>query len=441
MNRKSARQLSIMGLSFLLGAIPLAGCSTKNDSAPSNSSAPSATSKPAEKVELRMLWWGSQDRHDLTMKVIKLFEEKNPNIKVTPEYSGFDGYWDKLSVQVGGGSAPDVIQMSTAYINDYVNRQSLLPLDGTSIKLTDIDESTLSTGKLNGKLYAIPAGISSQAYVYDPAILAKAGVKLPERMTWDDLAAAAKQITEKLGKDMIGITNDSGSPEMLSFFIRQKGMEFFKDGKLGFTAEALTEYFNFWEKLRKEGATSTPEQTASFFGAPLEKYPIVTGKTPFALLSSNQIGSMSTLANRPLEMTFIPKANGGKDADYVSPSMYWSIYAKTKYPKEAALLTDFLLNDPEAGKILGANRGVPVSSKVRDALQPQLSDVDKKQFDFVSKVTKVAKPINIIDPKGAGEVRQLLGTTSQEIQFGKKTPEQGAKEFIEKANSILDKMK
>lgn len=436
MKRRSGRLLSTAGLSLLMGAVALTGCSNDNDNA--SGKTPDAS---AGKVELRVLWWGSQDRHDLTMKAIKLFEDKNPTIKVTPEYSGFDGYWDKLSVQVGGGSAPDVIQMSTAYINDYVNRQALLPLDGTGIKLSDIDESTLSTGKLNNKLYAIPAGINSQSYVYDPAMLAKAGVKLPEHMTWDDLAAAAKQVTEKLGKDIIGVTNDSGSPEMLQYFIRQKGMEFFKDGKLGFTTEALTEFFNYWEKLRKEGAASTPEQTASYFGAPLEKYPIVTGKTPFALLSSNQIGSISTLANRPLEMTFIPKASGGIDADFVSPSMYWSIYAKTKYPKEAALLMDFMLNDPEAGKILGANRGVPVSGKIREALKPQLNDLDKKQFDFVDKVTKVAKPINVIDPKGAGEVRQLLGTTSQEIQFGKKTPEQGAKEFMDKANAILDKMK
>jgi multiple sugar transport system substrate-binding protein len=427
-----------MGISLLIGAVALSGCSSKNDNA---SQEPAASGKPPEKVELRMLWWGSQDRHDLTMKAIKLFEDKNPNIKVTPEYSGFDGYWDKLSVQVGGGSAPDVIQMSTAYINDYVNRQSLLLLDGTSIKLTDIDESTLSTGKLNGKLYAIPAGISSTALVYDPAMLTKAGVKLPELMTWDELTSATKQISEKLGKDVFGITNESGTPEMLQHFIRQKGAEFFKEGKIGFTADMLTEYFKYWEKLRNDGLTSTPEQTASYFGAPLEKYPIITGKTPFALLSSNQIGSMSTLANRPLEMTFIPKTSGGQDADYLSPSMYWSIYAKTKYPKESAMLADFLLNDPEAGKILGANRGVPVSSKIREALKPQLNEIDKKQFDFVDKVAKISKPINVIDPKGAGEVRQLLGTTAQEIQFGKKSPEQGAKDFIEKGNAILEKMK
>src|SRR5215213_9879032 len=31
--------------------------------------------KPGETVELRFAWWGSQDRHDRTIKAIQLFEQ------------------------------------------------------------------------------------------------------------------------------------------------------------------------------------------------------------------------------------------------------------------------------------------------------------------------------------------------------------------------------
>lgn len=50
-----------------------------------------------------MMWWGSQARHDATLKVIDLFEKKNPNIKINGEYMGSDGYFDKLNTQVAGG--------------------------------------------------------------------------------------------------------------------------------------------------------------------------------------------------------------------------------------------------------------------------------------------------------------------------------------------------
>ena len=39
----------------------------------------------AEPIELRVAWWGSQNRHDRTLEAIKLFEEMYPHITVLPE--------------------------------------------------------------------------------------------------------------------------------------------------------------------------------------------------------------------------------------------------------------------------------------------------------------------------------------------------------------------
>ena len=40
-------------------------------------------------AELRVAWWGSQDRHNRTIKAIELFQKKYPNIKVTYEFAGW----------------------------------------------------------------------------------------------------------------------------------------------------------------------------------------------------------------------------------------------------------------------------------------------------------------------------------------------------------------
>lgn len=64
-----------------------------------------------EPVELRISWWGSDARHEATLKVLDLFMEKHPNIKVTAEYQGFDGYHDKLMTQISSGTEPDVFQL------------------------------------------------------------------------------------------------------------------------------------------------------------------------------------------------------------------------------------------------------------------------------------------------------------------------------------------
>ncbi|MCU6707792.1 extracellular solute-binding protein [Paenibacillus sp. J5C_2022] len=439
------KRLRIWGALSLLTIIIAAGCTSGNStgsSTPTSNSgaAPVSSTEPApENVELRMMWWGSQDRHDMTMKVIELFEKKNPHIKVTPEYSGWDGYWDKLSVQVSGGSAPDVVQMSFAYLADYTNRQALLDFGTQDINLDKVDEGTLSTGKLNGKLYAIPSGVGTSAMVYDKAILDKAGIQLTKTPTWEELANIATEIHAKLGGDVVGIPDLSDESDVFNYYLRTKGMSLFQDNKIGFTAETLEEYYIYWDKLRKSGGIPSVEASLAYKSEPLEKSLLMTGKSAFAVYPSNNFNAVATMANRPLEMAFIP-SHTDEMANYLTPTMYWSITAKSKHPKEAAMLVDFIINDPEAGKILSVNRGVPISSEVRDIVMPQLNDNEKMMVDFVGKVSKSAKPVNIIEPNGSGEVRKLFGNIANEVGFGKKTPAQAAQEFIKSANDILDKM-
>ena len=62
-----------------------------------------STAAAEEPVTLRILWWGSQTRHDLTMAAIEKFMEKNPDIKIEPEYTSWDGYWEKVATQIAGG--------------------------------------------------------------------------------------------------------------------------------------------------------------------------------------------------------------------------------------------------------------------------------------------------------------------------------------------------
>jgi ABC-type glycerol-3-phosphate transport system substrate-binding protein len=48
---------------------------------PAAPAAAAPAAKSGGNVELRFAWWGSQDRHDRTIKAIQLFEQKNPGYK------------------------------------------------------------------------------------------------------------------------------------------------------------------------------------------------------------------------------------------------------------------------------------------------------------------------------------------------------------------------
>ena len=102
-----------------------------------------------EKTTLRVLWWGSQTRHDKTMAAIAKFEEKYPDIKIDAEFTSWGEYWSKVATQVAGNQLPDVIQMDYMYLIQYANAGVLADLkpffDSGAIDVSDVAESVISS--------------------------------------------------------------------------------------------------------------------------------------------------------------------------------------------------------------------------------------------------------------------------------------------------------
>ena len=64
-----------------------------------------------EPVELRMGWWGNDDRAERTLAVIELFEAAYPDITVSGEPNGGAGdHFQILDTQLAASNAPDIIQ-------------------------------------------------------------------------------------------------------------------------------------------------------------------------------------------------------------------------------------------------------------------------------------------------------------------------------------------
>jgi multiple sugar transport system substrate-binding protein len=98
---------------------------------------------------------------------------------------------------------------------------------------------------------------------------------------------------------------------------------------------------------------------------------------------------------------------------------------------------NFLVNDVEAGKILGTERGLAVNTQVRQAVTPTLSKVGKQMADFESQVSGEFGDPPQTPPKGHTELRQTLITEAENVMYGRKKPAQAANDFVNQASSIL----
>ncbi|TVY10349.1 ABC transporter substrate-binding protein [Paenibacillus cremeus] len=420
----------------------LAGCG-----APANVS---TKEDPNAKITLKVAWWGSQDRNDRTQKVIQMFETKYPNIHIETEYAGFKDYWTKMATEAAGQSLPDVMQMDYAYLGEYTSRKLVSPLDSYvqsgALNLKDADDPYIVGGKVNNQLFAVNLGANAPAVAIDPGAFEKAGIAIPkEGYTYDDMMNLTRQLKSKSGNSNFfpidcNATSDSGLD--FGYYLRQRGTSLYnKDGNgLGYTDDKLlVDFFTLDQALVKEGLMAPPQVLKGISSEPDTL--LVKGNAAFHPFTSNLITAYSTYAKRPLQLIPFPGYSGGQEGNYLKPSQFFSVASSSKYKDAAVKFIDFFTNDLNANDILLAERGVPISSKVREHIMPKLDQATQQQFTYIEYVQKHSRPIDPPSPKGASNVSDLFTRVQDSVLYGQVSPADAAKQFRTEATSILSSNK
>jgi multiple sugar transport system substrate-binding protein len=393
-----------------------------------------------QKVTLRVAWWGGQQRHDYTMKVIEMYEKNNPNVKIIAEYANWDDYWKKLAPMAAASQLPDVIQMDTAYLFQYGKKDLLEDLtayivDGT-IDTSSIGEYAISGGLMAEKLYGFTLGSNVLTVITNDDMLEETGIKVDdENWTWNDFEKIALDVQKGTGE--YGTNGMNPTHVFFPYYLRTQGERFYsEDGTgLGYSDDQLfIDYFERQLRLVDANAFPTPDIEAHIKG--LEDEFIVTGDSAMTWNWSNQFSAFAEAAQSSLSLNLPPEQVKEK-ALFLRPSMFFSIPKSSKQKEEAAKFIDFFVNNVEANKLIKGDRGVPVSSKVVKAIKPELAEEETKIFDYVEKASRNVSASDPPDPLGSAEVMKVLQDISEQIFFKKTTPEDGAKFFRAQAEKIL----
>lgn len=429
-----------------------AGCGNSGQSGGAAPAASSADNNAAAKakdqpVELRFAWWGSQGRHDRTIKAIEKFQELHPNIKIKPEYASWDGYWQKLSTQVAGNNAPDLVQMSILYIKEYSERGVLLDLNpyaGKELKTIDLNAEILKNqGTFGGKLTGIPVADNASVMFYNKEMYKQAGVEPPKMdMTWQEYFDKARQMKGKLGDKVYGAVDMSANYEGFMYYLFSIGDKLYKDNKLGYDDQNLKNWLAMWDSARKEGIVPPATETAAYAlaGGDPAKDPFMKGAIP--ILGPAWTGSFpayESVMKDKIDMVSFPRDK--LTGSVLETAMFLTGSAKTKHPKEAAMFIDFFVNSPEASAILETERGIPENKKIRESLTPKFTEMDKKMIGMLDHVSSIQPSWYDAGPKGAGEINKLFEQTVQKQQFGKAGIDDVVAEFRKEATKIIDKNK
>jgi alpha-1,4-digalacturonate transport system substrate-binding protein len=152
-------------------------------------------------TQLRMVWYSDGNEGEVITDLLKRFEAKNPDIKVTIDQVPFKAINETLPVQLAAGEGPDMARV--------------VDLGGVSRYMLDLRPYLkdapyweknfgpfLTWMREPGNTTAIP-GFMTQLTVTGPfvnkTLFDQAGVKLPgDKATWEDWAKATKQVADKV---------------------------------------------------------------------------------------------------------------------------------------------------------------------------------------------------------------------------------------------------
>ena len=396
------------------------------------------TSGSSKTTELSFFWWGAQGRADLTDKALALYTQKHPSVTFKKTWQANQGYFDKLATLTTGGNAPDIFQIDDNYIADYASRNITLDLtpykESGKLDVSKFPESLWKYGVVDGKMAGLSFGENTQGLVYNKTLLEKFKLPAPTTgMSWADYITWAENVS-KVSK-VPGTMDPSASYQAFWVWLRQQGKDLYKGKEIGFTEQDVTAWFELWKGARDRGATPTPDVIHEGNATDISKQLVVTGKAATSWVWANQMPELKKNTKDELGVIAYP---GDPKAQWARASMYFSVFRGSPRKDQAVDVLNFLANDPEAGKILGTDRGLPSNLDVRKVVADSVTDPSMKQTIAVQdELGKTFGPAPAVPLKGHSKVRSELVRIAEEVEFGRQTPAQGGTALVTAAKAAI----
>lgn len=457
--KKHRSKLMALTLSAALG-LSLTACGspqkTPEPEAPSSVQPSENTTEKApeqtpseEPVTLRLSWWGGDSRHEATEKAVEAFMQKYPNITVECEYGAWTGWEEKQSLNILSGECADVIQIGSNWVTDYSRGgESFLDLYQYSdlLNLSQFPEDKLKLNEVNGKLMAIPISLTGRLFYWNKTTFDEVGCEIP---TDEASLLAAGAAFLAYDKEYYPLAmNEYDRMIFMVYYLESKyGKDWVTDGTLNYTEEEIKEGLAFINKLEDEHVIPTVATISGDMADSLDKNSKwIDGKYAGLMEWDSAVSkvkeAMEGSVNKPGQEFAIGDfiEFGQYQGGFTKISMDFAVKASTEHPKEAAMLVNFLLNEPEGVEIGSTERGIPCSQAAIKLLnEKNLGDAMTKEANAkvlgYSQFTQDPQFDNSeLKASPDGLYYKIFGRlSSREI-----TPEEGAKTLSEGITAILE---
>ena len=155
-----------------------------------------------------------------------------------------------------------------------------------------------------------------------------------------------------------------------------------------------------------------------------EKCAEIYEKTGYRSFISNPSQMIEMLVRGEGKILYETDKLGVESAEELQP--YFALLERGR--EEGWLMNEIIMAEP----------GVPASSEAAKAIEPNLSDIQKKIFTYINDViTPNCSPANPPAGAGSSEVTSLITDLEEKVYYGEITAEAAAQELFEEGNRIM----
>lgn len=398
-----------------------------------------------EVVHLRMSWWGGNDVHRAQLRALEAFERRHPHIRVRAEYTGWVGHLERLTTQIAGDTAPDIMMVNWNWLKLFSrDGRGFYDLNRVAdiIDLRQFDPDAIAMSSVHGHLNGLPPNMTARLFWFNQTTFAKAGLPVPD--SWEALMAAGPVFRDRLGPDYYPLDmNFQDTVALLYTWISQKRQAPFIDEenkRLLADRETLTAAARLYRELVDNHVVPSARERASFGHVQLqETRPWITGRYAGTYQWTSAVGKYVETLAPGQKMVLAPYLTlpGAADPGLLyKPAMMYAINKDTSHPREAALLLQFLLNDPEGVLILGARRGVPASAAARDILEAD-GQLEGLALQGQDQIESLPRGIQLSGYYEHARVRDGFNDILEKLGYGILTPEEAGEAMEQEINGIL----
>jgi sn-glycerol 3-phosphate transport system substrate-binding protein len=245
------------------------------------------------------------------------FEKENPDIKVTPIYSGdYVQTVAKALTAIKGGDIPETAILLAADLYLLLGEDVIVPV--SDIASTPADKAWmdgffpafLENSKSKGKIYSIPFQRSTPVLYWNKEAFKAAGLD-PDKgpANWNDMREMAKKLTKKDASGAVTqwgvqIPSDGNTSWLFSGMTTGNGVRMFnEDGnKVSFDDPRVIEAVNSWYALSNTDGTQ-PKGLISWGATPRD---FIEGKAAMMWTTTGNLTNIRTNAKFPFGVTFLP---------------------------------------------------------------------------------------------------------------------------------------